>query len=147
MNETLLRCIFELLQQTDMRQLKGKTKESAKEKRERKKEFLDNKENMLKVALPAFAGIWLVIAVLIYLFWSDRPGVTRFLRTEHCPPIKVHSFSLLLPVTRKSYLYRHLWEPFPESIFYLQKISFPLKMLADTSAAEINFRMSCQFCF
>jgi len=51
-----------------MRQLKGKTKESAKEKRERKKEFLDNKENMLKVALPAFAGIWLVIAVLIYLF-------------------------------------------------------------------------------
>jgi len=68
MNETLLRCIFELLQQTDMRQLKGKTKESAKEKRERKKEFLDNKENMLKVALPAFAGIWLVIAVLIYLF-------------------------------------------------------------------------------
>jgi len=50
-----------------MRQLKGKTKESAREKRERKKDFSANKERMMTVALPAFIGFWIVVALYIYL--------------------------------------------------------------------------------
>jgi Domain of unknown function (DUF4519) len=50
-----------------MRQLKGKPKESGREKRERKKEFLENKEKLMTVALPVFAGFWLLVAVVIYL--------------------------------------------------------------------------------
>lgn len=49
-----------------MRQLKGKTKETAREKRERKQDFLGNKDKMLSVALPAFAGFWILIGVFIY---------------------------------------------------------------------------------
>ena len=34
-----------------MRQLKGKVKENAKEKRERKKEFMENKENAFRIGI------------------------------------------------------------------------------------------------
>jgi len=34
-----------------MRQLKGKVKESAKERKERKKEFMDNKEKVILIIL------------------------------------------------------------------------------------------------
>lgn len=54
-----------------MRQLKGKTKETAREKRQRKKEFLTNKDKMLSVALPAFAGFW--IFVIVFIYFSVKP--------------------------------------------------------------------------
>ena len=54
-----------------MRQLKGKPKENAKEKKERKKEFMENKQKVWTVALPTFGVIFLLVAVSIYL--STRP--------------------------------------------------------------------------
>jgi hypothetical protein len=67
-------CIFEFSLRTgsfnfdvgNMRQLKGKTKETAREKRQRKQEFRTNKDKLLSVALPAFAGFWLFVIVFIY---------------------------------------------------------------------------------
>ena len=54
-----------------MRQLKGKPKENAKEKKERKKEFMENKQKVWTVALPTFGVIFLLVVVSIYL--STRP--------------------------------------------------------------------------
>lgn len=54
-----------------MRQLKGKTKENAKERRERKKEFMENKDKIFTVALPALGVVFLLVAVYIYL--NTRP--------------------------------------------------------------------------
>lgn len=54
-----------------MRQLKGKVKETAKEKKERKKEFMENKEKAFTVALPVFVGLFIVIALLVY--FKTRP--------------------------------------------------------------------------
>ena len=54
-----------------MRQLKGKPKENAKEKKERKKEFMDNKAKVWTVALPTFGVIFLLVVVSVYL--STRP--------------------------------------------------------------------------
>jgi len=55
-----------------MRQLKGKTKETPAQKKERKKDFLKNKENVMKVALPALAVLALVVIVIVYIATS-RP--------------------------------------------------------------------------
>ena len=38
-----------MISDTNMRQLKGKVKENAREKRERKKEFMENKENAFRI--------------------------------------------------------------------------------------------------
>ena len=54
-----------------MRQLKGKVKENAKEKKERKKEFMENKENAFRVALPIIGAAFLLICFLVYV--STRP--------------------------------------------------------------------------
>lgn len=54
-----------------MRQLKGKPKETARERRQRKQEFLTNKDKLLSVALPAFAGFWLF--VIIFIYFSVKP--------------------------------------------------------------------------
>lgn len=54
-----------------MRQLKGKVKESPREKKERKKEFRENKEKALTVALPVFVGLFALIALLVY--FKTRP--------------------------------------------------------------------------
>ena len=54
-----------------MRQLKGKPKENAREKKERKKEFMENKEKVWTVAIPTFGVIFLLIIVFVYL--SARP--------------------------------------------------------------------------
>lgn len=56
-----------------MRQLKGKTKETARERKQRKQDFLSNKEKLFSVALPAFAGFW--IAVVLFLYFSIQPKV------------------------------------------------------------------------
>lgn len=54
-----------------MRQLKGKVKENAKEKRERKKEFMENKEKAFSIALPFLGAAFVLIAVLVYV--ATRP--------------------------------------------------------------------------
>ena len=56
-----------------MRQLKGKVKESAREKKERKKEFMDNKERAFSVALPVLGVLFLSIVVFVYL--NSRPKI------------------------------------------------------------------------
>jgi len=54
-----------------MRQLKGKVKENAKEKKERKKEFADNKEKAFTIALPFLGAMFVLIVVLVYV--ATRP--------------------------------------------------------------------------
>lgn len=50
-----------------MRQLKGKVKETGKEKRERKKDFTENRDKVFTIALPILGGVFLLIALLVYL--------------------------------------------------------------------------------
>jgi uncharacterized membrane protein len=54
-----------------MRQLKGKVKENAKEKKERKKEFAENKDKAFTVALPILGAMFVLIVVLVYV--ATRP--------------------------------------------------------------------------
>ncbi len=54
-----------------MRQLRGKPKENAREKKDRKKDFLANKEKAFTVALPTLAGVFILIAIFIY--FNTRP--------------------------------------------------------------------------
>lgn len=55
-----------------MRQLKGKVKETRKEKRERKQDNLKNKDLFFKVVLPTLTVIAALIAVYVYM--HTRPG-------------------------------------------------------------------------
>ena len=54
-----------------MRQLKGKAKENAREKKERKKEFMANKDKAFTVALPVLGVAFLFIVVFVYI--NTRP--------------------------------------------------------------------------
>lgn len=54
-----------------MRQLKGKTKETAKQRKERKKDFIDNKKNVFTIVLPTLGAIFLFIVAYVYL--KSRP--------------------------------------------------------------------------
>jgi hypothetical protein len=55
-----------------MRQLKGKVKETPAQKKERKKEFRENKENVMKIAVPALIVAGLIVFLIVYLATS-RP--------------------------------------------------------------------------
>ncbi len=50
-----------------MRQLKGKVKESRKEKRERKQDNVDNKANLLRIVLPTLVVICAMVVGLVYM--------------------------------------------------------------------------------
>lgn len=54
-----------------MRQLKGKVKESAREKKDRRKDFIENKEKAFTVALPALGVLFVFICVFVY--FKTRP--------------------------------------------------------------------------
>lgn len=54
-----------------MRQLKGKVKETAREKRQRKKEFAETQKQVYTVALPTIIAVFLFIAAYVYL--KTRP--------------------------------------------------------------------------
>lgn len=57
-----------------MRQLKGKVKESRKEKRERKQDNAKNKERFLKIGLPT---LFMLFGLLIYYVYTmTRPKTT-----------------------------------------------------------------------
>ena len=51
-----------------MRQLKGKIKENAREKRQRKKEFKENKDKLFTVVLPTLG---VIIVAMVYM--NSRP--------------------------------------------------------------------------
>ncbi len=54
-----------------MRQLKGKVKENAREKKERKKDFMENKDKAFTVALPVLAVVFVFIIIFVYV--NTRP--------------------------------------------------------------------------
>lgn len=54
-----------------MRQFRGKTKETNKQKKERKKEFLENKQRVFTIVLPTVAAIFVIIAAYVYI--KTRP--------------------------------------------------------------------------
>ncbi|KAL2731412.1 single-pass membrane and coiled-coil domain-containing protein 4 isoform X2 [Vespula squamosa] len=68
-----------------MRQLKGKTKETNKQKKERKKEFLENKQRIFTVVLPTMAAIFMMIAAYIYI--KTRPKIYDFKIARKVPGI------------------------------------------------------------
>lgn len=51
--------------------MKGKPKETAKQKKERKREFLENKKNIFTIVLPTLGAVFLLIA--IYVYFKTRP--------------------------------------------------------------------------
>ncbi|XP_018330752.1 single-pass membrane and coiled-coil domain-containing protein 4-like [Agrilus planipennis] len=54
-----------------MRQLKGKPKESSREKKLRKKEFQELKRKVFTIALPTIAAVFLFIVAYVYI--KTRP--------------------------------------------------------------------------
>lgn len=58
-----------------MRQLKGKVKETNKQKKERKKEFLENKQRVFTIVLPT-VGVLFVLMVLYVYFKASRPKIS-----------------------------------------------------------------------
>lgn len=56
-----------------MRQLKGATKETAKQKRERKQEFAKMKQQITTIVLPTFIAIFVFICIYVYM--KTRPVV------------------------------------------------------------------------
>lgn len=57
-----------------MRQLKGKAKETAREKKQRKKEFADTQKKVLTIALPTLIAVFLFIVAYVYV--KTRPKVS-----------------------------------------------------------------------
>jgi len=57
--------------QKGMAQLKGKLKETNKQKRERKKDFVQNKRRAFTIVLPTLAAVFIMIAV--YIYFKTRP--------------------------------------------------------------------------
>jgi len=55
-----------------MRQLKGRVKETPAQKKERKKDFRENRENVMKIAVPALVVLGLIVFVVVYL-GTSRP--------------------------------------------------------------------------
>ena len=58
-----------------MRQLKGKVKETNKQKKERKKEFIENKKRVFTVVLPTLAVVFTMIAVYIYFKTKPKTNI------------------------------------------------------------------------
>lgn len=70
-----------------MRQLKGKVKETPAQKRERKKEFRENKENLMKIAVPAVIIAALVVILIVYVassrskpYWTSLNWDSTFIQ-------------------------------------------------------------------
>ncbi|XP_063980204.1 single-pass membrane and coiled-coil domain-containing protein 4 [Diachasmimorpha longicaudata] len=59
-----------------MRQLKGKTKETNKQKKERRKEFIENKQRVFTIVIPTLAAIVVLIAAYVYI--KTRPKTLEF---------------------------------------------------------------------
>lgn len=56
-----------------MRQLKGKPKESSKQKKERKKDFAETQRQVFTVALPTLIAVFLFIVAYVYI--KTRPSI------------------------------------------------------------------------
>ncbi|XP_046392690.1 single-pass membrane and coiled-coil domain-containing protein 4 homolog [Ischnura elegans] len=57
-----------------MRQLKGKVKETNKQKKERKKDFIENKKRVFTIAIPTIVAVFLLIVAYVYV--KTRPKET-----------------------------------------------------------------------
>ena len=57
---------------TEMRQLKGKIKENAREKRQRKKEFMENLAKLFTVVLPTL-GVLIALILVAMVYMNSRP--------------------------------------------------------------------------
>lgn len=60
-----------MLMLAQMRQLKGKVKESHREKRERREDFLKQKNRLFTIVLPTLAVICALIVAYVYI--NSRP--------------------------------------------------------------------------
>jgi len=54
-----------------MKQLKGKVKESHKQKHQRREDFSKQKERLFTIVLPTLLAIWAIIAA--YVYFNSRP--------------------------------------------------------------------------
>jgi len=54
-----------------MRQLKGKVKETNKQKKERKKDFIENKEKVFTIVVPVVVGLFMLLVA--YVYFKTRP--------------------------------------------------------------------------
>ncbi|XP_018901562.1 single-pass membrane and coiled-coil domain-containing protein 4 homolog [Bemisia tabaci] len=54
-----------------MRTLKGKPKETGRQKRERKKEFLENKKNIMSVVVPTLCALGSLL--ILFIYYKTRP--------------------------------------------------------------------------
>lgn len=50
-----------------MRQLKGKPKETAKQKKERRKDFADTQRQVFTIAVPTLIAVFLFIVAYVYM--------------------------------------------------------------------------------
>lgn len=55
-----------------MRQLKGKAKETNKQKKERKKDFAETQRQVYTIALPTLGALFLFIVAYVYM--KTRPN-------------------------------------------------------------------------
>ncbi|XP_025412963.1 single-pass membrane and coiled-coil domain-containing protein 4 [Sipha flava] len=58
----------------------NKPKETSKQKKERKREFLENKKNVVSVVLPTLTVIFALITLFIYL--KVHPNALNFMASE-----------------------------------------------------------------
>lgn len=59
-----------------MRKLKGKVqKETGREKRERKREFLENKKNIMTVVIPTVCALGSLL--LLFIYFRTRPKMVN----------------------------------------------------------------------
>lgn len=63
-----------------MRQLKGgKVKESAKEKKQRKKEFAETQKQVYQIALPTLIAVFIFITAYVYIKTRPRNYIDWFI--------------------------------------------------------------------
>jgi len=57
-----------------MRQLKGKVKETPKQKRERREDFMKQKDRVFTIVLPTLGA--LAALIVAYIYFQSRPSLT-----------------------------------------------------------------------
>lgn len=60
-----------------MRQMKGKPKESGREKKQRKKDFAKTKQQVFTVAIPTLIAVFFFVAAYVYVKTRPRDYVAN----------------------------------------------------------------------
>ncbi|CAG0897719.1 unnamed protein product [Darwinula stevensoni] len=79
-----------------MPKLRGKPKENARQKRERKADFMENKQRALKIGIPIFIAFWVIVAIFVYL--NTRPKVSSISKQSNVEPGRPAALFLLLVI-------------------------------------------------